>query len=237
MRERNGIETSLLAENVPAVLAARLAAYHARRRALFEWMHPLRCAEVPYWECLRDSGTYEAATLAEAFLRNAGIAVPRLSSFYASEAALAMLPISACLAAFRLRAIFERRDEVHSWIDYPRRKLLAEWVGPLGTRLLHAQRRQLDARSALPHRRAPLETEDADSLAWVGFRLFERECGGLSDGPLALTQFALPPHAAENETAAADVAHEWNPSLWIVSQLPDLFPEGDHDDMATQSTG
>ncbi|HEV3104157.1 MAG TPA: type III secretion protein HrpB4 [Trinickia sp.] len=241
-----------VAGDTAAAVAERLTGYYRCRRALFEWMHPQRLARLPYANRLRVDGhgdgaaSYAAATagtaaLAEAFLDDAGIRVPPLESFAAPGAALARLPVHECLTVFRLRALVEYSDQVHSWIDRPRRALLADWIGPRGTRLLLGRRRDLAGDAVQSTQRAPLGADDGDTLAWQGFRLFERECGWASDGPLAIAQLALPDDADGLSPAARlparlpahlpahlpaqPAALGWNPSLSIVSQLPDLFPE------------
>lgn len=219
-----GNGSGLVAGDTPAGVAARLTEHHRRRRTLFDWMHPLRLAGVPYAGRVR-GGTGEAAVLAEAFLDDAGMPMPPFASFSAPGAALALLPVRECLAVFRLRALLDHSDEVHSWIDRPRRRLLDDWIGPRGARLLLARRRELSGDAMPAPLRAPLGPADADTLAWRGFRLFERECGWAPNGPLAVLQFAMPANAASAQPAGVPAARGWSPSLSIVSQLPDLFPE------------
>jgi hypothetical protein len=209
----------------PAHLAARLTEYSRRRRALFDWMHPSRLAHLPYAGRVRGSEGAAAATLVEAFLDEAGMPVPPLSAFDAPGAALVLLPMRDCLSVFRLRALLDYADEVHSWIDRPRRSLLTGWIGPHGARLLLARKRELAGDPARAAQRARLDSGSSDALAWRGLRLFERECDWPSDGPLALAQLALPDETAYEPPASPFGKAGWNPSLSIVSQLPDLFPE------------
>ncbi|HWX12269.1 MAG TPA: type III secretion protein HrpB4 [Trinickia sp.] len=220
------VECAMDATDNPAPLAARLIEYSRRRRSLFDWMHPSRLARLPYADRVRGSEGAGAAKLAEAFLDETGMPVPPLSAFSAPGAALALLPMRDCLAVFRLRALLDYADEVHSWIDRPRRSLLTGWIGPHGARLLLARKRELTgdpARAA--QRRERLDSGSSDGLAWRGLRLFERECDWPSDGPLALAQLALPDESASGPPASPLGKAGWNPSLSIVSQLPDLFPE------------
>ncbi|TKC86937.1 hypothetical protein FAZ69_20155 [Trinickia terrae] len=219
-------------EAAPSALAARLVEHHRLRRTLFEWMHPQRLAGVPYAECVRGREARETAALAEAFLDEIGMAAPPLTAFGPPDAALAQLPVRECLTVFRLRALFERVEEVRAWIDRPRRNLLADWVGPHGVRLLLAPRRALAGKAAPLTRHRPLDAADGDALTWLGFRLFERECGWAPDGPLAILQLAMPADASQLALAAG---LEGNPgrlsasrlsmSGSILSQLPNLFPE------------
>ena len=214
------------ARETSAAVAARVIEHYRCRRTLFEWMHPLRLAGVPYGDCVQRAGPAEAAALAEAYLEAAGMRVPPMSSFSAPGAALTLLPMHECLALFRLRALLDHSDELHSWIDRPRRERLNEWVGLRGARLLFARRRDLGVDAMTPVSRSPLGSADADSLARLGYRHFERECGWEPNGPLALAQFAMPADAEHASPLAQPSAWGWNPSLWIVSQLPGSFPEG-----------
>jgi Bacterial type III secretion protein (HrpB4) len=233
--QRGPVANSLAGET-PAAVAARLTEHHRHRRTLFEWMHPLRLAGLPYANRLRGAGAAEKAALAEAFLDQLGMPAPPLASFNAPGAALAVLPARECITVLRLRALIERAEEVRSWIDRARRQRLIDWIGPRGVQLLLGQRRALSGDSALASAaprapratratRATLGAADADALAWLGFRLFERECGWGQDGPLAIVQLAMPAEAASASPSAVPAARGWNPSLSIVSQLPDLFPE------------
>jgi hypothetical protein len=210
----------------PAAFAARLAEYRHRRRTLFDWMHPLRLAGLPFGEYLRGAGAVEAANLAEAFLHESGMCMPPLSSFGAPGAALVQLPAHQCLAVFRLRVLLDYRDEVRTWIDRPRRARLNEWVGPSGASLLVAQRRELGRDPMAPTMLSQLGSADADTLAWCGYRLFEREFNWKPNGPLALMQLAMP--QADECALPLDqpAAHGRSLAHFIVSQLPDLFPEG-----------
>jgi hypothetical protein len=209
----------------PTRLAARLTGYSRRRRTLFDWMHPRRLARLPYANHVRGSDGAGAGTLAEAFLDEAGMPVPPLSAFGAPGAELALLSMRDCLSVFRLRALLDYADEVHSWIDRPRRSLLTEWIGPHGARLLLARKRELAADAARSTQRARLSSDSTDALAWCGLRLFVRECNWPSDGPLALAQLALPDELADELPASPLGNAGSNPSLSIVSQLPELFTE------------
>jgi hypothetical protein len=219
----------------PEACAARLAGHHRRRRTLFEWMHPLRLAAVPCADRLPACGAAQTAQLADAVLDSLGLPVPPLEAFRAPGAALAVLPVPECLSVFRLRALAEHAESLRAWIDRPRRTLLAEWIGARGVRLLFERGRELAgdvgplalrSRQGASARAAALDAADGDALAWLGFRLFEQECGWAHDGPLALMQLALP---AGMDAAAPlperAIQEGSNASLSIVSQLPDLFPE------------
>jgi hypothetical protein len=222
------LERAVNATGSPAHLAARLTEYGRRRRTLFDWMHPRRLARLPYAGHVRGLEGAGAATLAEAFLDEAGLPVPPLPAFDAPGAALALLPMRECLFVFRLRALLDYVDEVHSWIDRPRRALLTEWIGAHGSRLLLSRKRELTGNSVRTTRaaqRTPLDSGSADALAWCGLRLFERECGWPSNGPLALARLALPEESAYEAPAASFGKAGSNPSLSIVSQLPNLLPE------------
>lgn len=213
------------AAETPAALAARLVEYQRRRSMLFEWMHPLRLAGVPYGEHVRARGTHETAALAEAFLETLGMPAPPLASFGAPGAALALLPAKECLTVFRLRALCDRVEEVRSWIDRPRRKLLSDWIGPHGVRLLLESRHAFSGHATPLIRHKPLGAADGDALAWLGFRLFEYECGWPPDNPLAIVQLAMPADAAGASPRALQAAPRGHRSRSIVSQLPNLFPE------------
>jgi type III secretion system HrpB4-like protein len=205
----------------PVAVAARLRGHHAWRRTLFEWMHPLRRARVPYADRLTHDGAAGTAAFAEAMLEALGFPAPPLASFSAPGAELAVLPAHACLGVFRLRALFDHSEEVRSWIDRPRRQLLNDWIGPRGTQVLLGQRRALSGAKLAP----PLGRVDGDTLAWTGYRLFERECGWTPAGPLAIAQLAMPEPAGAVPPLAVANGSGRNASLSIVSQLPDLFPE------------
>jgi hypothetical protein len=219
-------------------VAARLIGYRRHRHSLFDWMHPLRRARVPFADRVQGSDGPHAAALADAFLDDSGVPAPSWQTFSAPGVELIQMPMRICVAAFRLRALFEHTDEIRSWIDRPRRAQLNDWVGPQGTRLLLSRPRDLGGgNAASPAHAVPLGPAAADALAWRGLRLFARECGWPAAGPLAIAQFALPDEmpeemreeargsAAGATPAAAFAVDEWNPSLSIVSQLPDLFPE------------
>ncbi|NIF54059.1 type III secretion protein HrpB4 [Burkholderia sp. Ax-1724] len=222
---RPTVSEDAAASDTPAVLAARLVEHHRRRRALFDWMHPQRLAAVPYADCLRGRSARETGALAEAWLAAAGMPAPALALFGAPGAALALLPPAECLSVFRLRALLDRIDEVRAWIDRPRRNLLGEWIGARGVKLLLGPHRALAAGITPLARRAPLTAADGDALAWLGFRLFERECNWTPDGPLALMQLALPALAEYAAPRSLAVMPDGRPSRSIVAQLPNLFPE------------
>ncbi|MBR8302495.1 hypothetical protein KDW49_17465 [Burkholderia dolosa] len=226
--------------DTPAAVAARLAAYHRRRRTLFDWMHPACVARVPCADRLRACSPAQAEALADALLDEWGMPVPPLAAFNAPETALALLPAHDCLTVFRLRALVEHAEPLRAWIDRPRRDKLTGWIGPRGVKLLFARGRELagDARSlaARAHDAAsvmqvPLDAADGDALAWLGFRLFERDCRWAPDGPLAIMRWAMP--ARDDDAALPSASFPLSlpssegssPSLSIVSQLPDLFPE------------
>ncbi|PMS22559.1 hypothetical protein C0Z18_04335 [Trinickia dabaoshanensis] len=230
-----GAAVGALGGDTPEAWAARLTAHHHRRRTLFEWMHPQRLADVPCVNRLPTCGAARKAQLADAFLDALGMPAPPLDAFRAPGAALALLPAPECLSVFRLRALAEHTEQLRAWIDRPRRTLLAEWIGARGVSLLLGRgrglagdARQLATRSrhAAPGRAAGLDAADGDTLAWLGFRLFERECRWAVDGPLALMQLALAP-GMDTAAPLSERAREEGPnaSLSIVSQLPDLFPE------------
>lgn len=219
------VDSAMNATTTPAHLAARLTEYSRRRRTLFDWMHPRRLARLPYAGRVRGLEGTGGATLAEAYLDEAGMPVPPLSAFNAPGASLALLPMPECLSVFRLRALFDYANEVHSWIDRPRRSLLTEWIGPHGTRLLLARKRELIGDPTRAAKPARLDSGSSDVLAWRGLRLFERECDWPSDGPLKLAQLALPDESAYEAPTSSLGQAGWNPSLAIVSQLPNLFPE------------
>ncbi|WP_043201346.1 type III secretion protein HrpB4 [Paraburkholderia acidipaludis] len=221
MDARDGNGSELPGGGQPAAVAARLRAHHAWRRTLFEWMHPLRRAQVPCADRLTDGGAAGTAAFAEAMLQALGFPAPPLASFSAPGAALAVLPANACLGVFRLRALFDHGEEVRSWIDRPRRQRLNDWIGPRGTQVLLGQRRALSGAPLA----APLGRVDGDALAWIGYRLFERECGWTQAGPLAIAQLAMPEPAGPVPPLATANGPGRNASLSIVSQLPDLFPE------------
>lgn len=213
--------------DAPTSVARRLTEYHRRRSGLFEWMHPHRFAALPYADVVRGLHDGRVSVLAEAFLNAAGMRAPPLAAFVAPDAALAVLTMPECLAVFRLRALLEHANEVHSWLDRPHRALLKAWLGPHGVRWLLARRRELHDDVGCAPQAVPLGPLSADELAWRGFRLFECECGWPANGPVALAQFALPDDATgEAPFAARRGPAQWNPSLSIVAQLPDLFPEG-----------
>lgn len=237
-----------------AVLAARLAAHYRARRTLFDWMHPARLAALPYAARLRGLDGARIATLAEAFLADAGFTVPAVERFEPADAALALLPSPAVLAVFRLRALLDHAVEVQGWIDRPRRAVLVSWVGADGARLLLTRRQAFGAESSLAARLVhppALDMQAGDALAWRGLRLFERECGWGADAPSAMLQLALPAAAADlplarfmpplalrvhdlgglkreaPHKATRETLHEAPcvPSLAIVAQLSVLFPE------------
>lgn len=224
----------------PATVAARLAAYHQRRRTLFDWMHPARLARVPCADRLGACGPAQAEALADALLDEWGMPVPPLAVFNAPEAALALLPAHDCLTVFRLRALVEQVEPLRTWIDRPRREKLTAWIGARGVNLLFARGRELAgearslaarARTAASVMQVPLDAADGDVLAWLGFRLFERDCRWAPGGPLAIMRWAMP--ARDDEGALPSLSlppslpssEGSSPSLSIVSQLPDLFPE------------
>lgn len=201
-------------------LATSVAHYHRRRRTLFEWMDPQRIAAFPYAACLPKLDERRSGQLAEAFLGSAGSPPAPLLSFGEESATLLRLLLQDCLSVFRLRALLEHADELRSWIDRPRRMLLNEWLGPDLLRMLLAQR------SGFTGGNLPLDGQpSAQTLAWRGFRLFERECGWAADHPMMLVQFALPDDCSllppDQVPGQATVS---NASRTLVSQLPELFP-------------
>ncbi|KVV42351.1 hypothetical protein WT27_10710 [Burkholderia territorii] len=224
----------------PAAVAARLAAYHRHRRTLFDWMHPAHLARVPCADRLGACSPAQAGALADALLDEWGMPVPPLAAFDAAETALALLPAHDCLTVFRLRALVEQAEPLRAWIDRPRREKLTDWIGARGVDLLFARGRELagDARSLAVRARhaasimqVPLDAADGDALAWLGFLLFERDCRWAPRGPLAIMRLAMP--ARDDEATLPPLSlspslpssEDSNPSLSIVSQLPDLFPE------------
>jgi hypothetical protein len=220
---------------VPEAYVARLTGYCRSRRALFAWMHPRRRPAVLEANHLDHCSEAQAADLADAYLDTLGMPMPALDAFGAPGAALAVLPVSECLNVFRLRALAEHAESLRTWIDRPRRSLLMEWVGARGVRLLfdrsyglvgEAWRFSLRAQRGTSVPAEWLQTADGDALAWVGFRLFERECRWMPEGPLALTQLALPEQLAVAVSLPEEESGETsNASFTIVSQLPALFPE------------
>ncbi|WP_244130444.1 type III secretion protein HrpB4 [Burkholderia latens] len=224
----------------PAAVAARLAAYHRRRRTLFDWMHPAYLARVPWADRLGACGPAQAESLADALLDEWGMPVPPLAAFNAPETALALLPAHDCLTVFRLRALVEQAEPLRAWIDRPRREKLTGWIGARGVNLLFARGRELagDARPlatrachAASVMQVPLDAADGDALAWLGFRLFGRDCRWAPDGPLAIMRLAMPVRDDEralpppSPPLSLPPSEGSSPSLSIVSQLPDLFPE------------
>ncbi|MBY4696138.1 hypothetical protein K6W21_18890 [Burkholderia latens] len=224
----------------PAAVAARLAAYHRRRRTLFDWMHPACRARVPCADRLDACSPAQAEALADALLDEWGMPAPPLAAFDAPETALALLPAHDCLAVFRLRALVEQADALRAWIDRPRREKLTGWIGARGVNLLFARGRELagNARSlavcahhAASAMQLPLDAADGDALAWLGFRLFARDCRWAHGGPLAIMRLAMPARDDEEALPSPSMPLSLpssagsNPSLSIVSQLPDLFPE------------
>ncbi|WP_175784828.1 type III secretion protein HrpB4 [Burkholderia ambifaria] len=232
--------TALACVAVPAAVAARLDSHLRRRRTLFDWMHPARRAQVPCADLLDACGPGQVEALAAALLDEWGMPVPPLAAFDAPDSALAVLPAQDCMTVFRLRALVEQADALRAWIDRPRREKLASWIGARGVKLLLARGRDLggDARllAARTHdtssaMHVSLDSADGDALAWLGFRLFERDCRWAPSGPLAIMQLAmparddagaLPPPSLPTSLLPSEGS---NPSLSIVSQLPDLFPE------------
>ncbi|WP_235356124.1 type III secretion protein HrpB4 [Burkholderia cenocepacia] len=225
----------------PAAVAARLAAYHRRRRTLFDWMHPAWLARVPGADRIGACSPAQAEALADALLDEWGMPVPPLAAFNAPETALALLPAHDCLTVFRLRALVEQAEPLRAWIDRPRREKLTGWIGARGVNLLFARGRELagDARSlaARAHHAAavmqvPLDAADGDDLAWLGFRLFARDRRWAPGGPLAIMRLAMParddggPLPFPSLPPSLPSSEGSSPSLSIVSQLPDLFPEG-----------
>ncbi|MGH8778294.1 type III secretion protein HrpB4 [Paraburkholderia sp.] len=200
-------------------LAANVADYHQHRRTLFDWMHPVRVAALPYASLLPAASGPRGARVAEAFLASVGVASAGLPAFGDDSAMLIRLPVPDCLSVFRMRALVEHVYELRLWIDRPRRALLDEWLGPHLTRMLLAQRGSLTAGRELDG------DTSADALAWRGFRMFERDCGWDARHPMTLLRFALPDEIAPARLAAATGrAKVSNASRTLVSQLPDLFP-------------
>jgi hypothetical protein len=222
------------ADSLPKAVARRLTQYHVHRRTLFAWIHPERIAKIAAVSRLPDLGERQLAALAEAFLDAVGMPTAPLESFVCAGAELALLPAQDCLRVFRLRALLQY-SVVHSWIDKPRRARLHDWVGPHGSRLLLSQRRNLGGGDPAADASAEgtlLHTESADTLAWRGFGLLARECGWHAQGPVSLAQLALPEAVTRARSLQdadfdrrAALSAATSPSMAIVSQLPQLFPE------------
>jgi Bacterial type III secretion protein (HrpB4) len=221
-------------DSLPIDVVRRLIQYHAHRRTLFAWIHAERLAGISAANHLPDLREGQPADLAEAFLDAVGMPPAPLDSFVCAGAELALLPVPDCLRVFRLRALFDY-DVVRSWIDKPRRTHLHDWVGPHGARLLQAQRRNLGGRESavdLFAEAAVLGPESAATLAWRGFRLFARDCGWPACGPFSLIPLALPESVTRACSPQDDaivrqpaLSADRCPSMSIVSQLPQLFPE------------
>lgn len=214
-----------------AEVVARMTAYGRARRTLFEWMHPGWRERVDREACLAGLDAARGSELAGAFLADAGIPAPPLESFRAPGTALILLNVPAALAALRLRALWDRTDELRSWIDRPRRARLAAWVGEAGARLLLTRRRDLGDTSSAAMAvdlDSPAETDDETGahLAAGGLLHFAREGGHYAGATLDLLRFALPPARVSGALAGQDMAPPSggaNPSLAIASQLGNLF--------------
>ncbi|NRO98988.1 hypothetical protein GWC77_24075 [Paraburkholderia sp. NMBU_R16] len=208
-----------------ADIASRLTTYVHRRQTLFEWMHPLRLACLSFSRYLHVSNPTQSATLAQAFLEQAGLPEPPLSAFASAGTALALLPLPACLCVCRLRALLAHVNELRTWIDRPRRAQLREWVGELAASLIYSFLPAPTAGHVPDADPLPAGEGAGDLLAWRGLQLLERDYGWNGHGPLALAQFALPVDSCAESCPPPLPHRDLGASAWIAGVLPKLFPE------------
>lgn len=140
-----------------ADLSTQLRAYAHRRRTVLQWMHPTHLTASAWISSIaaRCGMLNEIArltaddplsvTLTDAFLDDAGLPHASLADLTAPGANLGMLPIADALAVCRLRVLLDHAALFRSWIDKPRRRLLAEWVGISLAQMLVTQPRRWHA--------------------------------------------------------------------------------------------
>jgi hypothetical protein len=140
-------------------------------------------------------------------------------------AQLDALPPAVGLGVLRMRALQFRRTELRRVIDRHNRTRLSEWLGIPFDRLTETARVTQDASSApdiamLVARVSvpPLDTLDAEALAFEGHALLKRDLG-VAHSPCPLLRIVLP-------REPTGVAPGRSPARWVEAVPPDVDADG-----------